>query len=66
MEVLLNRFNLIFKNSLSIVNRKNGEAEIMFNEMERKTGIAYCSLIKGMAKVIFKSSESISLILILK
>lgn len=23
----------------------------MFNEMERKTGIAYCSLIKGMAKV---------------
>ncbi len=31
--------------------KKNGEAEIMFKELKEKSAQAYCSLIKGMAKV---------------
>jgi len=34
-----------------IFNRSGGEADLMFNELERKTAHAYCSMIKGMAKV---------------
>jgi hypothetical protein len=30
---------------------KNGEAELMFKELKEKSAQAYCSLIKGMAKV---------------